>query len=110
MIFDHRAYTCRPGTIKKQLKQYEEFGKAAQERHLGKPYLHAMVETGDINTFIHIWAYENAADRETRRAAMAADPEWQAYLAKNAETGYVVKQRNMILQASPFFTPHKPGA
>jgi hypothetical protein len=27
-------------------------------------------ETGDPNEYVHIWVYENAADREARRAAM----------------------------------------
>lgn len=110
MIFDHRTYTCRPGTIKKQMAMYEEFGLVPQTRHLGQPYLYGMVETGDPNAFIHVWAYEDAADRATKRAAMQADPDWQAYLVKNAEAGYLVKQQNMILMPPPFFDPTKPGA
>src|SRR5687768_13964681 len=39
MIFDHRTYTVRPGTLPKQLELYEKHGKAPQERHLGKPLL-----------------------------------------------------------------------
>lgn len=110
MIFDHRTYTCRPGTIKKALALYEEYGFAAQSRNLGQPYLYGMVETGDPNSYIHIWAYEDVADRARRRANMMADPDWQTYLAKSAEAGYLVKQRNTILMPAPFFTPLKPGA
>ena len=105
MIFDHRTYTYRPGTIAKQLALYKEHGWEPQTRNLGQPYLYAQTETGDPNAFIHIWAYEDAADRAKRRAAMAADPDWQKYLKLNAEAGYLVKQRNMILMPAPFFTP-----
>jgi len=103
MIFDHRTYTCRPGTIAKQLALYAEHGYAVQTRHLGEPVLYGVTETGPINTYIHVWAYEDAADRARRRAAMQADPEWQAFIARTGEAGYLVKQENRILEAAPFF-------
>ena len=74
MIFDHRTYTVKPGTLPKQLELYAKHGKAPQERHLGKPLLYGFTETGPINTYIHVWVYENAADREQRRAAHASRP------------------------------------
>ena len=101
MIYDHRTYCCRPGTIKKHLALYAEFGFPVQKRILGTPVIYAQVETGDVNSFVHIWAYENAADRAARRAQMAADPEWQAYLKKSAEAGYLVSQTNKILMPAP---------
>ncbi|MDF3351279.1 NIPSNAP family protein [Sulfitobacter sp. KE34] len=101
MIYDHRTYCCRPGTIKKHLALYAEFGFPAQRRILGEPVIYAQVETGDVNSFVHIWAYKDAADRAARRAQMAADPEWQAYLKKSAEAGYLVSQTNKILMPVP---------
>ncbi|MFG6545879.1 NIPSNAP family protein [Sulfitobacter sp. 1A10445] len=101
MIYDHRTYCCRPGTIKKHLALYAEFGFPAQRRILGEPVIYAQVETGDVNSFVHIWAYKDAADRAARRAQMAADPEWQAYLKKSAEAGYLVSQTNKILMSVP---------
>lgn len=101
MIYDHRTYCCRPGTIKKHLALYAEFGFPVQKRILGEPLIYAQVETGDVNSFVHIWAYEDAAERAARRAQMAADPEWQAYLKKSAEAGYLVSQTNKILMPVP---------
>ena len=63
MIYDHRTYTCRPGTIKKHLELYLEHGWEPQTRNLGKPLLYAMTETGDPNSYVHVWVYEDAADR-----------------------------------------------
>lgn len=103
MIFDHRTYTVRPGTMAKHLELYEKHGKAPQERHLGKPVLYGVTETGPLNTYVHVWAYQEAADRAARRAAMQADPEWQAYLKMSAEAGYLTHQENRILVAAPFF-------
>ena len=104
MIFDHRTYTCKPGGVPLQLALYEKHGKAPQEKHLGKPVLYGITETGKINTYIHVWAYEDAADRAKRRAAMQADPDWQAFLKMSAEAGYLLTQENQILIAAPWFT------
>lgn len=107
MIFDMRTYTCQPGTVPLQLKLYEEQGYAVQTKHLGKPALYGVVETGEINTYVHVWAYEDAADRSKRRAAMQADPDWHAFLGKSKENGYLIGQRNQILQAPSFFKYQK---
>lgn len=103
MIYDHRTYVCRPGTIKKHLALYGEFGYPAQVRNLGAPVVFAQIETGDVNSFVHIWPYKDAADRAARRARLMADPDWQAYLVKSAEAGYLVSQVNQIMGPTPFF-------
>jgi len=103
VIFDHRTYVCRPGTIKQQLATYEKHGLAPQTRHLGQPLLYAMTDVGDVNSYVHIWVYEDAADRAKKRAAMQADPDWQAYLKISAEAGNLIRQENKILTPVPFF-------
>ena len=103
MIFDMRTYTCKPGTVPAQLKLYEDHGYAVQTRHLGEPVVYGVTETGAINTYVHIWAYDDAADRAKKRAAMQADPDWHAFLAKTKEAGNLIAQENQILQAAPFF-------
>ena len=103
MIFDMRTYTCKPGTVPAQLKLYEDHGLAVQTKHLGQPALYGITETGPINTYVHVWAYEDAADRAKRRAAMQADPDWHAFLKKTSEAGYLIAQQNQILQAPSFF-------
>lgn len=102
MIYDHRTYCCRPGTIKKHLALYANHGYAAQRRILGELVMFAQTETGDVNSFVHIWAYRDAADREARRAELATDPAWQAYLKKSAEAGYLVSQVNKIMVPAQF--------
>ena len=61
MIFDHRTYCCKPGMVPAQMALYEQYGKAPQERHLGKPVLYGIAETGRINSYVHVWAYDDAA-------------------------------------------------
>ena len=107
MLIDHRTYVCRPGTIKMHLKLYEEYGYAVQSKHLGKPILYATTETGDPNSYVHVWCYESAGDRETKRKALQADPAWADYLAKSRDAGYLVSQQNKLLVPVDFAP--KPG-
>ena len=102
MIYDMRIYTCRPGTVAAQLALYKEHGYATQTKHLGEPVLYGVTETGPINTYVHVWAYDSAADREQRRAAMAADPAWTAFLKKSREANNLIAQENRLLNRVAF--------
>jgi hypothetical protein len=108
MIFDHRTYFLKPGTIKAHLALYEKMGFAPQSRVLGKPVLYATTEVGDVNSYVHVWAYKDLADRTARREALWADAEWLAYVKASGELGALVRQENKILVATSFFK--LPGA
>lgn len=107
MLLDMRTYTCRPGTIRKHLALYEKMGWGPQTRHLGQPLAYLTTETGDPNQYVHIWVYENAGDREKRRAAMWTDPEWIAYTEESGKLGALVKQENKLMTPTSF-CPLKP--
>lgn len=102
MLLDVRTYTCRPGTIRKHLELYEKLGFGPQTRHLGQPLAYLTTETGNVNQYVHIWVYENAADREKKRAAMAADPEWVAYTQESAKLGALIEQNNKLMVPTSF--------
>lgn len=101
MIVDHRTYTLKPGTLKSYIELYEREGLPAQSRHLGKPIgWYTSMDIGPLNQIVHLWAYEDLGDRAKRRAAMQADPEWQAFLVKAATM--LVTMENKILSPAPF--------
>jgi hypothetical protein len=102
MLIDHRTYTLRPGTLRKQVELYEQYGLKPQTRHFGEPLAWLMAETGDVNSYVHIWVYEDFADRAKKRAALFKDPEWLVYLEKNAAAGYLVKQESNLMSPAPF--------
>jgi hypothetical protein len=104
VLVDHRTYRVRPGTLPKQLDMYEKGGFAIQTKYLGKPHVYLYAESGALNTFVHGWLYDDAADRMRKRAALAADPEWQKYLKLAQEAGYIVEQSNMLM-VPPKFAP-----
>ena len=102
MLLDHRTYTVKPGTMAKHMAIYEEHGLKPQKRHLGEPLAYLITESGEVNTYVHIWVYQDAADRAARRAAMSADPDWHVYLQKTAEAGYLISQKNSLMTPASF--------
>ena len=102
MLVDVRTYRCKPGTINQHLALYDEFGKSPQFRCLGEPLAFLKGETGDPNEFIHIWVYENAGDREQKRATLWSDPEWLAFTKKSAELGALERQKNKLMTPTSF--------
>lgn len=103
MLLDVRTYTCKPGTIKKHLALYAEKGVAPQSKNLGQPVVFMTTETGNPNQYIHIWKYAGAGEREARRAALWADPDWLAYTKASAELGALEAQENKLMVPVNFY-------
>ena len=64
MIVDLRTYTLQVGAMRDFLALYAREGLEVQRRHLGAPVGYYTTEVGDLNQVVHIWQYEDAADRE----------------------------------------------
>ena len=75
MLVDHRYYRIKPGMVAAHLDLYEQAGFKTQSRYLGQPFAYLYTESGEVNTLVHMWVYDDVADRARKRAAMAADPE-----------------------------------
>jgi NIPSNAP len=102
VLVDHRTYRIRPGMTQAYLGLYEKHGLATQTRYLGAPVAYMFAESGDVNTIVHMWAYEDAGDRARRRAEMWADPAWLDYAQKLNETGYLVEQKTSLMIPTKF--------
>lgn len=102
MLVDLRTYTARPGTLKSHLDLYEKGGFATQQRHLGKPLAYLVADVGVLNSYTHLWVFDDAADRANRRRAMEADPAWAAYRKESAAAGYLVSQENRLMVPASF--------
>jgi hypothetical protein len=109
VLVDHRTYLIKPGKMQAYLDLYEKHGFPAQVRHLGKPMAYMVTESGEMNSTVHIWVYEDAADRAKRRAGMMADPDWQNYLKLSGEAGYIEKQTTKLMTPAKFAPLSKPA-
>lgn len=79
MIVEHRRYSLVPGGAAPYLSAWNSSGREPQVRHLGEPLGVYVVEVGALNTLVYLWQYDDAADRDRRRAALAADEEFAAF-------------------------------
>ncbi|MEK2474172.1 MULTISPECIES: NIPSNAP family protein [Streptomyces] len=102
MIVDHRVYTVRPTRVADWVALYREKGYPLQERYLGRCVGWYVPVEGRHDQVVHLWAYEDQADRERRRAALYADPEWQAYLAEMKRADLLLAMENRILAPTDF--------
>ena len=100
MIVEERIYTLHPGKAPEFLKLYEEEGLAIQTPILGNMVGYFSTEIGPLNQVIHMWGYEDHAERDSRRAEMMGDPAWQAFVKKIRPL--IVTQENKILIPAPF--------
>lgn len=100
MIVEERIYTAHPGKSLDYIRMYEGEGLAIQRPILGHLVGYFTSEIGALNQIVHLWAYEDLADRATRRSKLLVDPRWKAYAAKVVTL--LVKQENRILVPAPF--------
>lgn len=103
MLVEQRTYTTHPGKIRDYLALYEAEGLPIQRRLLGRMVGYYRTEFGALNQAVHLWAYTDLNEREQRRAALLADPDFQAYVRKMMPL--LVSQESRILVPAPFFTP-----
>jgi hypothetical protein len=102
MILEHRTYTFRPGSVDSWMKKYEADGLPVQKRHLNQFVGLYVSEIGRLHTIVLMWAYDSLADRETRRAAMSADPAWQKFIAEIWALEVIESQDVMIMNPAPY--------
>ena len=110
MLIDLRTYTLRIGSVRDFLALYAAEGLAVQSEHLGPPLGYYTTEVGELSQVVHLWQYQNAADRERRRAALESDPRWLAYRSKSSMCGHLVRQQNSLLKTVDFAALGLAGA
>ena len=101
MVVEERIYTLHHAKVHEYLQRYEAEGRAIQLRILGCNVGYYSVDVGAQNTIVHLWAYRDMAERERRRAALAEDPGWRAYLPSIRPL--MLAQENRLLQPAAFF-------
>ncbi|MEN4825645.1 MULTISPECIES: NIPSNAP family protein [Pseudomonas] len=100
MLIEQRVYHLKPGSLHEFLKIYELEGLAIQSEALGNLIGYFQPQTGDLNRVIHLWGFESLEDRNSRRAALSANPKWREFLGKAG--GFVTAQHAEILSGASF--------
>ncbi len=100
MIVEERIYTLFAGKAPEYLEIYEREGLSIQTRILPRMIGYFITEIGPLNTIVHMWGYADLAERTDRRALLAADAGWKAYVAKIRPL--IQSQETRILIPAPF--------
>ena len=108
MIVEERIYTLQSRKVPDFLKCYEAEGMEVQLSILGRMVGYYSTEVGPLNQIVHMWAYDDLADRTQRRARLAADPRWLAFVDKVCV--WIITQENKIRIPAPFFARSEVGA
>jgi len=101
MYVEERMYVLHPGKVPEYFRHYEERGMKVQLKHLPHMVGYYVTEVGTQNLVTHMWAYDDLLQREKMRAALQADPEWQAYVPKIRPL--MITQETRIHKCAPFF-------
>jgi NIPSNAP len=96
MIVELRDYHVYTGKLPELVRLYETEGTAIQQEILGRFVGAFTTDVGDLSTYTHMWAYEDFADREERRARLAADERWMRFLPKILPLIHTQRNRIMI--------------
>ena len=100
MIVEQRVYTVQVGKANQLIDYYGAHGLGVQQRILGNLIGYFSSDIGPLNQVVHFWGYDSLAERERRRAILAKDDEWLAYLRNQPPV--ITGQENRILIPVPF--------
>jgi hypothetical protein len=91
-LFEIRSYTLAPGAVPGMM---ERWAAKIDERVKLSPLVGAWYsELGNLNKWVHIWAYKDAAARQRIRAEAVARGIWPP---GGAAAGLVLKQENKLV-------------
>jgi hypothetical protein len=100
VIVEQRDYHVITGKLNELVQLYESEGIELQKSYLGNLVGAFTTDIGALSTYTSIWAYDNFAEREERRARLQADEAWKTFLAKIQPL--IHTQQNRILVPTAF--------
>lgn len=100
MIVEERDYHVTTGKLAELVTLYETEGIELQKSILGNLVAVFTTDVGALSTYTSLWAYDDFAQREVRRARLQANDDWKAFLVKIQPL--IHTQQNRILVPTSF--------
>lgn len=99
-LYELRTYDVQVGKMGEVLELYKNEGWPAL-----KSYEHHIVgyftsDTGTLSQLVHLWKFEDDADRRAHWAKLFADDTFMAFAAKLRPN--ILSQKNQLLLAAPW--------
>jgi hypothetical protein len=90
-LYELRTYTLRVGAMAEAVKLYQEIGFPALQKgsHDKKLVGYFQADTGTINQLLHLWKFDDNADRRAHWAAV--------YANKDFVEGFASKFRPLLI-------------
>ena len=99
-IFELRTYTVIVGKMAEVVDLYKTQGWPALAKHPDRLVGYFTGDIGALNQLVHLWKYEDDADRRAFWAGVFGDPEFMAFAAKLRPL--LASQENKLLLAAPW--------
>ncbi|MEM9627121.1 MAG: NIPSNAP family protein [Pseudomonadota bacterium] len=100
-IYELRTYNLYVGKLAEAAETYKAFGWPALEPHSeGRLVGYFTGDVGAMNQIVHLWRFEDDADRRAFWAAVYADEDFKAFAAKIRPL--ILSQDNKLLQNAPW--------
>ena len=105
-LYELRTYTLRVGAMVEAVKLYQGIGFPALQRgeHDKKLVGYFQADTGTINQLLHLWKFDDDADRRAHRATLNANKDFIEGFASKIRP-LLLTQEVKLLQAAPW-GPH----
>ena len=99
-IFELRTYTVIVGKMAEVVELYKTQGWPALAKHPDRLVGYFTGDIGALNQLVHLWKFEDDADRRAFWAGVFGDPEFMAFAVKLRPL--LVSQENKLLLAAPW--------
>jgi hypothetical protein len=105
-IYEMRTYTLQVGKMTEAVRLYTQFGYPALQKggHDKKLIGYFQADTGTINQLVHLWKFDDDADRRAHWTAVFANPDFMEGFAAKFRP-LVLSQEVKLLTAAPW-GPH----
>jgi len=102
-IYELRTYDVVVGKMAQVIELYKTQGWPALAKHPNRLVGYFTGDIGALNQLVHLWKFEDDADRREFWAGVFADPEFMAFAAQLRPL--LQSQQNKLLMRAPW-GPH----
>jgi hypothetical protein len=99
-IYELRTYNVTVGKMAEVVSLYKNEGWPALAKHPSKLVGYFTGDIGALNQLIHVWKFEDDADRRTFWAGVFADPDFMAFAGKLRPL--LQSQENKLMLSAPW--------
>ncbi|MEM7254100.1 MAG: NIPSNAP family protein [Pseudomonadota bacterium] len=99
-VYEMRTYTFYVGKLAEAVKLYEANGWPALEPYQNKLVGYFTSDVGGLNQLVHLWRFDDDADRRAHWAALFADDKFMAF-ARDLRP-LIMSQSNQLLLSAPW--------